>query len=81
MRVIVSDTSPIRYLVLIEEAYLLQKLYGSILLPDAVHLELQQPGTPDAVREWAQTPPAWVQVIRDLNVSTNFPIAAALDAG
>lgn len=47
---VVFDTSPIRYLVLIGEAELLQKSYGRILIPEAVHGELQQPHTPEMVR-------------------------------
>jgi len=51
MRVIVSDTSPIRYLVLIGEEYLLERLYSRILVPLAVYEELQQPATPDVGRK------------------------------
>lgn len=43
MRIIVSDTSPIRYLVLIGEVEILQKLYGRVLIPEAVRSELQHP--------------------------------------
>lgn len=31
--IIISDTSPINYLVLIDEANLLEKLYQSIIIP------------------------------------------------
>lgn len=63
MRVVVSDTSPIRYLVLIGEAELLQKLYGRILIPQVVREELQQPHTPEMVRLWVQAGPSWVEVV------------------
>jgi predicted nucleic acid-binding protein len=81
MRVIVSDTSPIRYLVLIGEADLLEKLYSRILIPRAVYEELQQPATPDVVRDWAKTVPAWVEVIPDPSASAAFSISSALDSG
>ena len=62
MRVVVSDTSPIRYLVLIGEADLLERLYGRILIPHAVSVELQTQQTPEAVRTWMHAAPSWVEV-------------------
>jgi predicted nucleic acid-binding protein len=38
--IVVSDTSPINYLVLIELQDLLPKLFDRILIPEAVHREL-----------------------------------------
>jgi|HubBroStandDraft_4_1064222.scaffolds.fasta_scaffold119462_2 predicted nucleic acid-binding protein len=81
MRVIVSDTSPIRYLVLIGEASLLEQLYGRILIPLAVYAELQQPQTPDVVRAWAQAVPAWVEVIAESAPVTTDSVSSALDSG
>jgi predicted nucleic acid-binding protein len=63
MRVIVSDTSPIRYLILIEADHLLERLYGRILVPDAVARELQAERAPEAVRKWMLMPPSWVEII------------------
>ena len=60
--IIVSDTSPINYLVLIDEIELLHTLYDQILLPPAVHVELQHPNTPSSVVDWAQHLPYWVKV-------------------
>ena len=81
MRVIVSDTSPIRYLVLIGETGLLQKLYGRILIPLAVYAELQRPQTPEAVRVWAHAAPAWMEVIPDGSSVTASTVSSALDSG
>jgi len=50
MRVVISDTSPIHYLVLIGEADVLASLYGRVLLPSSVASELNQSQTPDLVR-------------------------------
>jgi predicted nucleic acid-binding protein len=36
MKVVVSDTSPINYLILIGCIHLLQKLYGRIVIPSSV---------------------------------------------
>lgn len=38
--IVVSDTSPINYLILIELQDLLPKLFDRILIPEAVHREL-----------------------------------------
>jgi predicted nucleic acid-binding protein len=48
--IIVSDTSPINYLVLIREIELLPKLFGEVVIPQAVLDELKQEGTPEAVK-------------------------------
>ena len=61
---IVSDTSPINYLVLLQLDTLLPTLYGRVVIPPAVHEELQRSPTPEAVRRWAAHPPAWVTVQR-----------------
>jgi len=55
----VADTSPLNYLVLID---LLHRLYGRVLIPQAVLSELQDPETPLAVVEWIERPPAWLEV-------------------
>lgn len=43
MRVVVSDTSPLRALGYLRRMDLLQSLYGEVLLPPAVQWELQNP--------------------------------------
>jgi predicted nucleic acid-binding protein len=44
--IVVSDTSPIKYLVLIEEIDLLPQLFGRVIIPQAVLDELQKPRNP-----------------------------------
>lgn len=60
MPLIVSDASPLHYLVLIGEVGLLPALYGSVLLPQAVAEELRRPQTPAAIRDWLSHSPAWL---------------------
>jgi predicted nucleic acid-binding protein len=60
--IVVADTSPLNYLVLIDEVELLFALYDSVLIPVEVHRELQHPKTPPAVRAWASSLPPWCQV-------------------
>ena len=44
--IIVADTSPINYLVLIKEIEVLPRLYGKIVIPEAVREELLRPEAP-----------------------------------
>lgn len=55
--IIVSDTSPINYLVLIQEIELLPKLFGEVVIPQAVLDELKQTGTLEAVKNWIDSKP------------------------
>jgi predicted nucleic acid-binding protein len=63
MRVVLSDTSPLHYLVLIGESDVLRALYGRILIPRSVADELDQPNTPNIVRQWISQPPAWLEIV------------------
>jgi len=81
VRVVVSDTSPIRYLVLIGEADLLERLYGRILIPHAVSVELQTQQTPEAVRTWMHAAPSWVEVNTAHQPRLEHLISSTLDSG
>jgi predicted nucleic acid-binding protein len=59
---VVSDTSPLHYLVECAAIEVLPVLFQEILIPPTVHRELQHPSTPPRVRAWAQFLPAWVKV-------------------
>jgi len=61
---VVADTSPLNYLVLIQQETLLPILYDRVVIPPAVSEELQRPETPPVVRQWAAHPPAWLTVQR-----------------
>lgn len=58
--IVVSDTSPLNYLVLIGAIDVLPQLFGEVLVPPAVMQELQHPRTPEQVKKWAASPPAWL---------------------
>ena len=53
---IVSDTTPINYLILIEAIDVLPQLYGRILIPETVRAELLDPNAPAEVRSWVMQP-------------------------
>ena len=59
--IVVSDTSPVNYLVLIDKVDLIHRLFDRVLVPQVVVKELMHPRTPKAVREWMQSPPEWVE--------------------
>jgi predicted nucleic acid-binding protein len=75
MSAVVSDTSPINYLIRLGEIDLLPQLFGEILIPPAVLQELQHAGAPLAVREWASRIPSWARVLAPAGVDR------ALDLG
>ncbi|HEY1683444.1 MAG TPA: hypothetical protein VGG19_01660 [Tepidisphaeraceae bacterium] len=60
--IVVSDTSPLNYLVLIDAIDVLPKLFGQVSVPSRVMEELGHPRTPDAVKLWSKSPPAWLLI-------------------
>ena len=61
--IVVADTTPINYLILINEVHVLQALYGQVVIPPAVHEELAHARAPEEVRNWIEQPPAWLAVV------------------
>ena len=59
---IVSDTSPLRYLIEIEAIDVLPRLYGEILTTPQVLTELRQGQFPAVVRHWADCLPGWLKI-------------------
>ena len=62
MSAVVSDTSPLHYLVECEAVEILASLFGEVLIPPAVYRELQHERTPLRVRAWANSLPSWIKV-------------------
>jgi predicted nucleic acid-binding protein len=60
--IIVADTSPINYLVLIGTIDILKELFGCVIIPQAVLGELQHEKTPTEVKAWINTCPDWLEV-------------------
>jgi predicted nucleic acid-binding protein len=60
---VVSDTSPICYLLLIGEIDLLPILYERIYIPQAVAAELRHPKAPSMVRGWMGSTPGWLEIL------------------
>ena len=60
--IVISDTSPLNHLILIECVHVLPELYGRVVIPAGVFEELQRQSTPDVVRQWMSARPDWLEV-------------------
>ena len=60
--IVVSDTTPIHYLILIDEESILSELFKRIVIPDAVIREMSHPNAPEQIRRWAANPPEWIEI-------------------
>jgi predicted nucleic acid-binding protein len=58
--IVVSDTSPLCYLILIDLIEVLPQLYGQVVIPQWVQVELTASKSPEAVQRWIATPPSWL---------------------
>lgn len=61
--IVVADSGPLHYLILLDQAELLRRFYGDVVVPDAVATELSSLSAPATVRDWISQPPSWVNVI------------------
>jgi predicted nucleic acid-binding protein len=76
--IVVADTSPLNYLVLIGAVEVLPGLYGRVLVPQTVAGELQAARSPSAVRTFIAQPPAWCEIRPD---PPSNPAVQFLDPG
>lgn len=79
MKVVVADTSPLNYLILVSAVEVLPRLYGRVMIPDVVLKELACEGAPRQVAAWAAMRPEWIEV-QPVSLSED-PSLEALDAG
>lgn len=77
--VIISNTSPICYLVLIGHVDVLARLYKQVHVAQKVIEELCHPDAPRVVREWAKSPPKWLIIHSD--AEQQDPALGVLDPG
>lgn len=62
MQIVVADTGPINYLVLVGHIDVLPALFERVILPVAVRDELGRPGAPPVVQRWITSLPGWAEV-------------------
>ena len=60
--IVVADSGPLHYLILLQHIDLLQRFYGQVVVPEPVASELSAAGAPAVVREWITKRPTWVDV-------------------
>jgi predicted nucleic acid-binding protein len=77
--IVVADTSPINYLILIQEIDVVPKIYGRVVIPHTVREELVRASAPQLVRSWMDHPPSWLEVRSPSTVPDSS--LAKLDAG
>ncbi|MCL2647665.1 MAG: hypothetical protein FWD61_11760 [Phycisphaerales bacterium] len=63
---VISDTSPLNYLILIDAVDVLATMYQRVAVPIAVADELSAPGTPAKTKLWFANRPSWLEVPRRL---------------
>ncbi len=76
--IVVSDTSPVNYLLLIDQIDLLPRLFQQIIIPDVVRKEMLDPLAPPSLQQWIAHPPSWLRVQTVSGVDTTLN---ALDPG
>ena len=81
MRVVVADTGPLNYLVLIGEIELLPRLFGRIFVPTAVRDELARAEAPTPIKAWLAALSAWLSVEPNPDLHALNAAAMALDEG
>jgi predicted nucleic acid-binding protein len=67
--IIVADTSPLCYLILIQEIDLLPQLFSQIYIPQAVAQELGHEDAPIQVKNWLKNSPSWLIIEPNLSVN------------
>ncbi len=77
--IVVADTSPLNYLIRLGRPEVLREIYGRVLAPRAVLVELQHPEAPPEVRNWASAPTAWFEAMQVQKLDAS--LAAELGAG
>ena len=70
--IVVSDTSPLNYLLLCGAADVLPQLFGKVTVPGAVLAELRSEDAPSIVRAWAEALPAWIEIRNTEHVNASL---------
>ena len=71
-KVVVADSGPLHYLVLIDCADVLENLFDEVLIPVAVQSELSHRDAPAEVKAWLQATKPWLSIRQ---VSRPRPVA------
>ncbi len=77
MTLVIADTGPLHYLVLIDAVDVLPQLYGRVMIPAAVRDELTHTNSPAAAKRWIGDLPQWCEI----RSAASVPVAAGLGPG
>ena len=77
MQLVIADTGPINYLILIGHVDLLPRMFERVALPKAVQAELFISRAPLPVQRWITAPPARLEI----HDTTGLPLVSGLDDG
>ena len=77
MQLVIADTGPINYLILIGHIDLLPHMFERVALPKAVQAELSISRAPLPVQRWIAAPPVWLEI----HDTTGLPLVSGLDDG
>jgi predicted nucleic acid-binding protein len=76
--IVVGDTGPLNYLLLIGEIDSIPSLFTRVVIPRAVATELASIHAPEMVRRWVANPPVWLDIQPD---SADDGSLSTLDSG
>jgi len=62
VKAVVSDSGPLRYLIVCGCAEVLARLFETVIVPGEVISEMSHPSAPKVVQAWAKSPPAWLRI-------------------
>lgn len=74
MHLVIADTGPVNYLILIGHIDLLPRMFERVVLPVAVQTELSNSLAPPAVQRWISDFPVWLEIAQtpDVTLSTGI---------
>ena len=78
--IVISNTSPLRYLIAIKRAELVSNIFNQVVIPRGVHAELTHSSSPEIVRNWMAQTPNWLET-RELGRSPEAQFVRVLDQG
>jgi predicted nucleic acid-binding protein len=81
VRLVIADTGPINYLILIGHVDVLPVLFQTVVLPVAVQRELASRKAPPPVRHWITNLPAWLEVRDAPRDQAEDPLLKGIDEG
>ena len=79
--IVVSDTTPLRYLAAIDGLDWLPAIFGKVVCPPEVLAECLHEHAPASLRAWAASTPSWLLITPVSEAARGLPLEVRLDAG